>query len=75
MGCHFLLQGTLPTQEVNLAILHWQVDSPPPCHLWFPQNLQTSRIDLHWDGFHVVQGEGPAHPQHLSRAGVHPLPT
>ena len=28
-GCHFLLQGIFPTQELNLQLLHWQVDSLP----------------------------------------------
>ena len=27
MGCYFLLQGTFPTQESNLSLLHRQVDS------------------------------------------------
>ena len=34
-GCHFLLQGILPTQRSNphlLHLLHWQADSLPlPC--------------------------------------------
>ena len=32
LGCHFLLQGTFPTQGLNshlLSLLHWQVDSLP----------------------------------------------
>ena len=32
VGCHFLLQGIFPTQELNLGLLHllhWQVDSLP----------------------------------------------
>ena len=32
MGCHFLLQGIFPTQELNLhllCLLHWQVCSLP----------------------------------------------
>ena len=36
VGCHFLLQGIFPTQELNsslLCLLHWQGDSLPPCHL------------------------------------------
>ena len=35
-GCHFLLQGIFPTQELNLSflrLLHWQVDSLPLSHL------------------------------------------
>ena len=27
VGCHFLLQGIFPAQELNLHLLHWQVDS------------------------------------------------
>ena len=30
VGCHFLLQGIVPTQESNLSLLqllHWRVDS------------------------------------------------
>ena len=27
MGCHFLLQGSFPTQGSNPCLLHWQVDS------------------------------------------------
>ena len=29
VGCHFLLQGIFPTQELNPWLLHWQVDSLP----------------------------------------------
>ena len=32
VGCHFLLQGIFPTQELNpclLCLLHWQVGSSP----------------------------------------------
>ena len=27
VDCHFLLQGTFLTQELNPCLLHWQVDS------------------------------------------------
>ena len=33
VGCHFLLQGILLTQGLNLHLLHWQVDSLPQSHL------------------------------------------
>ena len=39
VGCHFLLQGILPTQESNLCLLrllHWQADSLPLHHLGSP---------------------------------------
>ena len=29
MGCHFLLQGILPTLGPNAQLLHWQVDFSP----------------------------------------------
>ena len=29
MGCHCLLQGVVPTQRLNLHLLHWQADSLP----------------------------------------------
>ena len=32
VGCHFLLQGVLPTHSSNLHLLHWQVDSLPLSH-------------------------------------------
>ena len=32
-GCHFLLQGIFPIQELNLPLLHWQADSFPLSHL------------------------------------------
>ena len=36
VGCHFLLQGIVPTQGSNpclLCVLHWQMDSLPLHHL------------------------------------------
>ena len=33
VGRHFLLQGIFPTQELNLCLLHWQVDSLQLRHL------------------------------------------
>ena len=39
VGCHFLLQGSFPTQGLNLHLLHllhWQADSLPLSHLSFP---------------------------------------
>ena len=36
VGCHFLLQGILPTQGLNPCLqhlLHWQADSLPLSHL------------------------------------------
>ena len=42
VDCHFLLQGTFPTQESSpclLHILHWQADSLPMSHLVSPRLL------------------------------------
>ena len=35
-GCYVLLQEILPTQELNLHLLHWQADSLPLSHLGSP---------------------------------------
>ena len=40
VGCHFLLQGIFPTQGLNPHLLHWQVDSLPPCHLRSPLSAE-----------------------------------
>ena len=45
VGCHFLLQGTFPTQRWNLCLLHlqhWQVDSLPGA-----KSMSVSQIILH----------------------------
>ena len=36
VGCHFLLQGTFPSQRLNLCFLHWQVVPLPLSHLGSP---------------------------------------
>ena len=41
VGCHFLLQEIFPTQELNLHLLHWQVDSLPLSHLGGPKIEQV----------------------------------
>ena len=41
VGCHFLLQGIFPTQELNLSLLHWQVDSLPLSHQGSPLMWKT----------------------------------
>ena len=33
MGCHFIRQGILSTQGLNLGLLHWQIYSLPLSHL------------------------------------------
>ena len=32
VGCYFLLQGIVPSQTLNLCLLHWQADSLPLSH-------------------------------------------
>ena len=50
VGCHFLLQGILLTQGLNLRLLHWQAYSLPLYHLESPipeasiRSLLSSRI-------------------------------
>ena len=41
MGCHFLLQGTFPTQGSSPRVLHWQVDSSPLSPLGSPDHVVT----------------------------------
>ena len=36
VGCHFFLQGIFPTQESNLHLLNWRVDSLPLSHQGSP---------------------------------------
>ena len=38
VGCHFLLQGILPIQRLNLCLLHLQADSLPLSHKGSPNN-------------------------------------
>ena len=53
VGCHFLLQGLIPTQGLNLCLLHWQVDSLPLSHqgspklkLFIPYNWTIPFLDI-----------------------------
>ena len=50
VGCHFLLQGTFPTQVSNPHLLHlphWQVDSLPWSHLGIPVSIYMKRVDTY----------------------------
>ena len=42
VGCHFLLQGIVPTQGLNLHLLHWQVDSLLSMSPWKPISQLSS---------------------------------
>ena len=42
VGCHFLLQGIILTQESNLHLLHCQADSSP----WATREAQTLSLDF-----------------------------
>ena len=42
VGCHFLLQGTFPTQGLNPCLLSQQADSLPLSHLGSPITSCTS---------------------------------
>ena len=41
VGCHFLFQGTVLTQGLNLCLLYWQANSLPLCHLGNPRQRGT----------------------------------
>ena len=46
VGCHFLLQGIFPTQEQNLHLLYWKVDSLPLSHQQYLTHFNTSTPSL-----------------------------
>ena len=49
MGCHFLLLGTFPTQELKpiiLRLLHWQIGFLPLSLLGSPLDLIGSEISF-----------------------------
>ena len=53
VGCHFLLQETVPTQGLNprlLGLFYWQQHSFPLSHRGSPLNMKTGE-----SGFHVVR--------------------
>ena len=41
VGSHILLQGIFLTQGSNLHLLHWQADSLPLSHLWYPLQIYS----------------------------------
>ena len=65
VGCHFLLQGILPTQRWNLCLLHQQADSLPLSHQGSPkckyqvvknpmiQNIRISKQCPKYQGFSI----------------------
>ena len=42
VGCHLLLQGIFPTQDLNPLLLRWQADSLPLSHLGTNQFLKNN---------------------------------
>ena len=51
VGCHALLQGIFPTQELNLhllCLLHWQAGSLSLSHLGSPKNFPQVDKQLLW---------------------------
>ena len=58
VGCHFLLQGILPTQVLHHPhLLHWQVDTLP---LGPPGDIQSFRFFSHIGHYRVrLQKVGP----------------
>ena len=48
VGCHFLLQGIFPTQELYPHLLCWQVGSLPLSHLVSPHAILTQDKMKKW---------------------------
>ena len=48
MGCHFLLQGLLPTQRLSPCLVHWQPDSLPLQGTWVPSLVWELRSHTPW---------------------------
>ena len=60
MGCYFLLQGIISTQELNLCLLYllcWQADSLPLVPPGKPQSETYAQLTL-IIGPNVTQGDG-----------------
>ena len=53
VGCHFPLQGIIPSQASNLCFLHWQADTLPLSHRGSPYPLVSRYQSL------VVDAVGP----------------
>ena len=53
VGCYFLFQGIFPTQELNLCLQHWQVDSLPLSHQGIPDK-KVIGIKLGFPGGSVI---------------------
>ena len=53
-GCHFLLQGIIPTQGWNRHLLHWQVDSLLLSHQGNPWLLIVSVCVISHIGFFMT---------------------
>ena len=49
VGCHFLLQGILPTQGSNAHLLHCLVDSLPLSHLGNPEPAGKPLSQIKWE--------------------------
>ena len=68
MGCHFLLQGNVPTQGSNPNLLHWQANSLPLSHLSYPASEVRGTAaswarDDGWEELLHVQGVVAARAQ------------
>ena len=51
VDCHSFLQGIFQTQESNLSLLHWQVDSLPLSH---QGSLLTELLFGNWLNYYLV---------------------
>ena len=66
VGCHFLLQGIFPTQELIPYLLHWQADALPS----EPAGKPVSEHWLKWCWRRVIEktwllADFPAYPEQL----------
>ena len=69
VGCHLLLLGIFPTQDLNPLLLHWQADSLPLSHLGTNQFLKNNDFrnsvlfhEKYWKG-HSSRLLNPLYPR------------
>ena len=72
VGLHFLFQGIFLTQELNLHLLHWQVNSLPLSHLEIISGLGTIAVVVKL--LSHVQFLGPHGKHHSRHLCLHYLP-
>ena len=61
VGCHFLLQGIVPIQRLNLCLLHWQAGSLPLSYLGSPLTYSDYSSDHASPRPHPINHRTPAY--------------